>query len=271
MNRHLTTSLRKVSAKVLLRDVNLSVQQQQDQCRKLYNLVSLSSDLYRSLTYQKPVLFLLLTLHRPHNLPPRRPYLLALLYRQSAPDKSRMMILNSARFGVVWISELREHVNTWLISTKNAVRPSNSSRTTVVLFGYLKRTDPAVLRRCVFLCESFDVVDTRTSFKPSTASSNRNMELKTSTASTNVQLRRMAKSWGIAGARSRSDTLLIAEYPSRPPARTLENWGNGSVWSVANIATYSWLLANPRYVPLVRPVSSRFKSPKIGHWTLSTP
>src|SRR2546421_8842481 len=42
----------------------------------------------------------------------------------------------------------------------------------------------------------------------STASSNRNMELKTSTASTNVQLRRMAKSWGIAGARSRSDTLL---------------------------------------------------------------
>ena len=34
------------------------------------------------------------------------------------------------------------------------------------------------------------------------------MGLKTSTASTNVQLRRMAKSWGTVGARSRSDTLL---------------------------------------------------------------
>ena len=54
----------------------------QDQCRKVYNLVSLSSDLYRSLTYEEPVLFLLLLiLHRPHNLPLRQPYLLILLHR----------------------------------------------------------------------------------------------------------------------------------------------------------------------------------------------
>jgi hypothetical protein len=118
-----------------------------------------------------------------------------------------MMILNSARFGVVWISELREHVNTWLISTKNAVRSSNSSRATIVLLRYLRRIDPAVLRRCVSLRESSDVVDTRTSFRPSTASSSRNMGLKISTASTNVQPRRMVKSWETGGARSRSDTL----------------------------------------------------------------
>jgi hypothetical protein len=43
--------------------------------------------------------------------------------------------------------------------------------------------------------------------RANSASSSRNMGLKTSTASTNVQLRRMAKSWGTAGARSRSDTL----------------------------------------------------------------
>jgi len=58
-----------------------------------------------------------------------------------------------------------------------------------------------------FLRESSDVVDTRTSFRLSTASFNRDMGLKISTASTSVQLRRMVKSWGTAGARSRSDTL----------------------------------------------------------------
>ena len=57
-----------------------------------------------------------------------------------------------------------------------------------------------------FLRESSDVVDTRTSFRLSTASFNRE-GLKISTASTSVQLRRMVKSWGTAGARSRSDTL----------------------------------------------------------------
>ena len=87
------------------------------------------------------------------------------------------MTLNSARFGVVWINELSEHVNTWLISTKNAVRLSNSSRAIIVLLKYLRRIDPAVLRRCVSLRESSDVVDTRTSFRPSTASSSRAQNL----------------------------------------------------------------------------------------------
>src|SRR2546423_1359169 len=94
-----------------------------------------------------------------------------------------MITLNSVRFGVVWISELREHVNTWLISTKNAVRSSNSSRATTVLLRYLRRIDPAVLRPCVSLRESSDVVDIRTSFRLSTASFNRDMRLKISTAS----------------------------------------------------------------------------------------
>src|SRR5271154_3165764 len=119
-----------------------------------------------------------------------------------------MMTLNIGRFGVVWIIELREHVNTWLISTKNAARSSNSSRATIVLLRYLRRTDPAVLRRCVSLRESSDVVDIRTSFRLSTASLSRDMGLKISTASTNVQPRRMAKSWETGDARSRSDTLL---------------------------------------------------------------
>jgi hypothetical protein len=87
------------------------------------------------------------------------------------------------------------------------VRSSSSSRATIVLLRYLRRIDPAVLRRCVSLRESSDVVDTRTSFRLSTVSSNRDMGLKISTASTSVQLRRMVKSWGTAGARSRSDTL----------------------------------------------------------------
>src|SRR2546421_7786452 len=118
-----------------------------------------------------------------------------------------MITLNSVRFGVVWINELCEHVNTWLRSTKSAVRSSNSSRATTVLLWYLRRIDPAVLRPYVSLRESSDVGDTRTSFRLSTASFNRDMGLKISTASTSVQLRRMVKRWGTAGARSRSDTL----------------------------------------------------------------
>src|SRR2546421_8440623 len=72
-----------------------------------------------------------------------------------------------------------------------------------------------------FLRESSDVVDTRTSFRLSTASFNRDMGLKISTASTSVQLRRMVKSWGTAGARSRSDTLPKRHILARAREDTL--------------------------------------------------
>jgi hypothetical protein len=72
-----------------------------------------------------------------------------------------------------------------------------------------------------FLRESSDVVDARTSFRLSTASFNRDMGLKISTASTSIQLRRMVKSWGTAGARSRSDTLPKRHILARAREDTL--------------------------------------------------
>jgi hypothetical protein len=114
-----------------------------------------NSSTLRTLTIRlirrKLVLFLLPFLHRPHNLPPRQPY----LYYQR----------------------------------------------------YLRRIRPAVLRWCMSMREPSDVVGIHASFRPRTASSSRNTGPKISTASTNVQLRRMVKSWGTTGARLRSDTL----------------------------------------------------------------
>src|ERR1700733_15591073 len=51
-------------------------------------------------------------------------------------------------------------MNTWLTSTKNGGRSSNSSRANLVLSRCLRRIGPAVLRRYVPSHESFDVVDT---------------------------------------------------------------------------------------------------------------
>jgi hypothetical protein len=110
--------------------------------------------------------------------------------------------------GVVSTLDSRELGNRWPINMKNAVRLSSLRQGTTVRSKCLRRTGLVVLLQCVSSRESSDAVVISMRFRLSTASSTRDMGLKTSTASTSVRPRRMVKSWATTGVRYPSDTLL---------------------------------------------------------------